>query len=162
MAEQIGSKQDAVELATEDEVTESAEMQQDLGKEPKAGTHLDHRQMKLLAALVCNPDIQLACKATDVGRTTAYRWLQQPAFQEELSRQRDAVLSEALAGVKTLAARAVAELAGLLGATDDRLRRQACNDILAHALRFREMENLERRLAVVEKQMKHKKGGRNS
>ena len=162
MAEQLESKQGAVEFAAEGEVTGAAEMQQDPEKGPSTDAQPNPRQMKLLAALVCNPDIQLACKAAGLSRTTAYTWLKQPAFEQELRRQRDAVLSEALAGVKTLAARAVAELARLMDATDDRLRRQACNDILAHALRFRDIEDLERRLADLEKQLKNKKGGRNS
>ena len=109
MAEQIVSTQDAVQFAAEDEVTGFAEMQQDPDKGPSTETHLNPRQVRLLAALVSNSDIQLACKTAEVSRTAAYSWLKQPAFQKELSRQRDAVLSEALASVKTLAARAVAD-----------------------------------------------------
>jgi c-di-GMP-related signal transduction protein len=109
--------------------------------------------MTLLTALVGNPDVQLASKAAGVSRSTAFRWMRQPAFQEELTRQRDAVLCETLATVKTHAVRAVATLVGLLSVKDDRLRRQVCNDILDRAMKVRELEDLERRLVALEKAM---------
>ncbi len=58
--------------------------------------------------------------------------------------------------VKTHATRAMAELVKLLGSDDDRLRRLICNDILGHALRVRELEDFERRLAALEKASKDK------
>jgi hypothetical protein len=123
------------------------------GDGPAPAPRLAPRQLALISALVCNPDLQAACKAAGVSRTTAYRWLKHPAFGEELARQRDAVLTEALAAVKTHATQAVTELATLLTAKDERLRRLVCNDILAHALRVRELEDIERRLLILEKRM---------
>lgn len=120
-------------------------------REPEPGAQLTIRQRRLLSVLVADPDIQAAARAAGVGRTTAHRWLRQPAFRDELARQRDAVLSEALGSVKAHATRAVAELMKLLNTGDERLRRQICNDILGHALRVRELEDIERRLAILEK-----------
>ena len=88
-----------------------------------------------------------------MGRTTAHRWMKLPAFQDELTRQRDAVLGEALAQVRTYTARAVTELATLLSDPDGRLRRLACNDILDHALKIRNTEDIERRLLILEKRL---------
>jgi hypothetical protein len=112
---------------------------------------LTARQKRLLAALVLDPDIQAAAKAVGVGRTTAHRWLREPAFRDELARQRGAVLGAALGIMKAHASRAVAELAKLLDTGNERLRRQVCNDILVHALRIRDQEDIERRLAILEK-----------
>jgi hypothetical protein len=121
---------------------------------------LTPKQLGLLAALTCDADIQAACAAAKVSRTTAYRWMKEPAFLNELARQRDAAFSAALDSVKTQAARAVSELTGLLGAKDDRLRRLVCNDLLAHAMKVRELEDFEKRLTVLEKAMTGKgKGG---
>lgn len=117
------------------------------------------RQKKLLAAFVVNPDVQAACKAAGIGRTTAYRWLREPAFRDALGRERDAVLTEALSAVKAHVTRAVSELAKLLKAKDDRLRRLACNDILGHALKVRELEDIEARLAALERALEER-GGR--
>jgi hypothetical protein len=57
-----------------------------------------------------------------------------------------------LAKVKTHAARAVTKLAEFVHAEDDRVSRQACNDILGHALKGRELDDFERRLAAWEKE----------
>ena len=108
-------------------------------------------QMKLMTALVGNQDMTAACEVAGVSRATAYRWLKEPAFEEELGRLRDEVLSEALATVKTHAARAVARLAELMDAEDDRVSRQACKDIIGHALMVREQDGFERRMAGLEK-----------
>jgi hypothetical protein len=124
------------------------------------GLRLPPGQMALLTALVSNPDVPLASKAAGVSRATAFRWMRQAAFREELTRQRDEVLGEALATVKTHASRAAATLVGLLSATDDRLRRQVCNDILDRAIKVRELEDLERRLVALEKAMENKQNRR--
>ena len=77
-------------------------------------TRLSAQQMTLLTALVINPDMPLAYEAAGVSRATAYRWIKEPTFQEELTRRRDEVLTEALATSKIHAARAMARWAGLL------------------------------------------------
>ena len=125
------------------------------GDETAPSMELTFRHQQLIGALVVAPDIQSACKAVGVGRTTAHRWLNDPTFRAELARQRDAVLVEALDSVKTHAAQAMTELAGLLKSKDDRLRRLICNDLLGHAIRVRELEDIERRLAALEKGAKH-------
>ena len=111
------------------------------------------QQMLLLEALVQNPNIQAACAATGVGRTTAYRWMEEPAFMAELERQRDIVLTVALQSVKTSATKAAKELTALLDVQDERLRRQVCNDVLTRAVKIRELEDFERRLAALESRL---------
>ena len=119
---------------------------------------LTSEKMRLLEILVFNSDMQAAAEAVGVSRATAYRWLQEREFKEELARQRDAVLSTAMAGIKTLAERAVTELANLLNTKDDRLRRQLCNDLLSHAIKVRELEDYENRLVALEKATQEKRG----
>lgn len=114
---------------------------------------LSGKQLILLLALVADPDIRSATKAAGVSRATAFRWLAQPAFRDELTRRRDEVLSRALADIKAHATRAVEALSQLLNTADDRLRRQVCNDILDRAIKVRELEDFERRLIALEKAM---------
>lgn len=118
---------------------------------PTPNTGLTMQQRKLLVELVKTTDIQAACKAADVGRTTAYRWLAQPAFADELANLRNGAMKEALDTVKSLTTRAAQELSQLLDTKDERLRRQICKDILGHTLKVREIEGLERRVTVLEK-----------
>ena len=121
------------------------------GDSPPTPAEFSPQQQRLLAALAAAPDMQSAVKLAGVGRTTVHRWMQQPAFRDELNRRRDAVFAEALASVKTHAGRAVTELTRLLRVKDNRLRRLVCNDILEHGLNIREFEDIERRLTVLEK-----------
>ena len=111
---------------------------------------LSPRQKKLVAALVADPDIQAACASIGVARSTAYRWLEEPVFADVLKTARDRVLDEALGRVKSHVTRAVDELAKLMNDLDASTRRLACNDILRHAIKAREMEDITKRLDVLE------------
>ncbi len=117
------------------------------------GNHLTVRHMRLLEALVRDPNVLKACESVGVSRATAYRWMEEPTFKAELERQRDAVLTTAMAGVKAQSIRAAEELAVLLGTKDERLRRMVCNDVLTRSMKVREMEEFERRLVALENQL---------
>ena len=114
-------------------------------------------KMKLVAALVFEHDIQTAAMSVGVSRMTAYRWMKEEAFTEELVRQRDAVLTASLESVKTSSARAVTALTALLNVQDERLRRLVCNDILTCAMKIRELDDFERRLTALEKRVEEAK-----
>ena len=114
-------------------------------------------KMKLVAALVFEHDIQTAAMSVGVSRVTAYRWMKEAAFTEELVRQRDAVLTASLESVKTSSARAAAALTALLDVQDERLRRLVCNDILTRAMKIRELDDFERRLTALEKRAEEAK-----
>jgi hypothetical protein len=115
---------------------------------------LNANQLRLLAALVISTDLQTACTTANVSRTSAYLWMKQPAFQEELKRQRNAAYRDAMTTVKVNATRAAAEMVRLLDESDPNLRWLVCRDILARAVRIHEMEEIEPRLAAIEKAMK--------
>jgi transposase len=117
------------------------------------------RQQRLLVEMVRTPDTQAAAKAAGVGRSTVYRWLQNPAFADELVQRRNHVLNEALESVKTLTGRAARELGALLDTPDERLRRHVCRDILTHSVKVRELEEIEQRLTRLEQAMHCEKKG---
>ncbi len=73
-----------------------------------------------------------------------------PAFRDALARERDAVLNDALSAVKVHVTKAVETLAKLMRIDDPITRRLACNDILRHALKVRELEDFEKRIASIE------------
>lgn len=122
-----------------------------MDKSPAPSTEFTIQQQKLLVELMKTSDIQAACTAAGVGRTTAYRWLAQPAFADELASLRNGAMKEALEMVKSLTTRAARELSRLLDTKDERLRRQICKDILSHTIKMREIDGLERRITVLEK-----------
>lgn len=143
-----------------DELADSGEMEGEI--DVCAKMELTLRHQKLLGALVVDPDIQAACKTADVSRSTAHRWLRHPDFRDELARQREALFTETLNSAKSHAARAMAELARLMGSKDDRLRRQVCNDIIDRAIKVRELNDLEQRLVALEKTMEDKQNRRHA
>jgi hypothetical protein len=73
------------------------------------------------------------------------------AFQAELCKERNAVLSDALAAIKIHTRAAVDCLAALLQSKDEQCRRSAANDILRAALKVHDQENMSARLDVLEK-----------
>jgi transposase-like protein len=121
---------------------------------------LTPQQMRLIAVLATSTNVQAASREVEINRSTAYQWMKQPAFHDELQRQRNAILKEALVNVKINATRAAAELVGLLDEDDPGLRRLVCRDILDRASRIYDMENIETRLAAMEKALKQQHGAR--
>ena len=119
----------------------------------ESGEELTARQQRLLVELVKNPDLQSAARAAGVGRTTAYRWLDQPAFAGELSQRRNEAMKEALSSIKAHTARAATELTRLLDTDDERLRWRICSEILRNAIKVRELEEIEQRLMLVEQKL---------
>lgn len=115
------------------------------------------KQRKLIAAILVAPDIQAACRASKIGRTTAHRWLREdPRFCDELARRQDEVFGAALRAIKGHAVKAVDELARLLTSKDSRLRRLTANDILNQAIKAKELVEHEARLAALEAAMREK------
>ena len=61
---------------------------------------LSERQKKAIPFLVQSPTVEDGCKAAKISRETYYQWLANPLFKDELKRQRDQVIEDALKFVK--------------------------------------------------------------
>ena len=79
-----------------------------------------------------------------------FKWLKKPAFKNELIKQRDIVITEALETLKANTGQAVRALVGLLKTEKESLKRQVANDIINHVLKVVEVQEIERRLDEVE------------
>lgn len=124
-----------------------------------AAAQMSLKQARLVAALLAGSDVQTAAKTAGVGCSTVHRWLKLPAFQEALADQRDALMRESLASVKNHTGRAVSQLAALLDTPDERLRRSVCNDILQHAIKVHELQEVEHRLSALEARLDDQQKG---
>lgn len=111
---------------------------------------LTPRQIKLICILAENPNIKLAAEQAGVGRTTAHRWMKEPAFQEELACQRHSILKDAMNSVQSHTTRAVQELVKLMDSSNEWLRKQTCKEILNYSLKIRAVEDVEKRLCALE------------
>jgi hypothetical protein len=58
---------------------------------------LSRKQHALILALLSNPSVDQACKACGVGRSSFYRYLQDPVFRREWADAKAAGFSEAIA-----------------------------------------------------------------
>ena len=76
-----------------------------------------------------------------------------PEFKGELERQRDEVATEAFGILSHNFTKAVETLVGLLDNADNRLKRLAAKDVIDFIIRHKEIEDLKKRLAEIEKRL---------
>ena len=114
---------------------------------------LTARQVKFLPVLLASPTYTEACRTGRVSRETLYEWLRQPQFKAELARRRDELVAEGFALLSQSVSRAVETLVGLLDGSDGRLKRLAARDILDQHVKFREVDDLTRRIEAIEERL---------
>jgi hypothetical protein len=129
--------------------TESDKTRQN-DSEPK----LTARQAKFLPVLLASPTYTEACRKGRVSRDTLYEWLKDPAFKAELGRRRDELVAQGFAFLSQSVGKAVETLVGLLDAGDGRLKRLAAKDILDQHGKFREQDELTRRIEAIEERLR--------
>ena len=111
---------------------------------------LTRRQKKLLPLLISLPSEQQACDAAKVSRSTLYSWKQQEAFIDALQAAQDDAFAESLSKVKVNATAAVETLLELMAAGKQDVRARCAALILEHGIKIRQVEELEKRLAMLE------------
>ncbi len=111
---------------------------------------LTDRQLKAIPYLVSSPTLEEGRKKARVSKNALFTWLRDPVFKNELQRQRNVVITEALEILKGHLVKATESLVDLLETDSDSLRRHVANDIIGHALKWKEIEDLEKRLCDVE------------
>lgn len=117
---------------------------------------LTARQAKFLPILLASPTYTDACRKGRVSRDTLYEWLRQPPFRAELDRQRTELADQGLALLSQSVVKAVETLAGLLDNGDGRLQRLAAKDILDQHAKFRELDELTRRIETIETRLEQR------
>jgi len=116
----------------------------------KNASELTNRQLLAINHIIASPTIEEACRRAKISKGSLYTWLKEKSFSEELKRQRDEVVKDSLARLKTAITRAVEELIKLMDSPKPELRRLACKDILEYALKSIELEDIEGRIDQLE------------
>ena len=109
----------------------------------------------LLQALACGATVENAARKAEMSERTAYRRLDDPVFLNQLEQLRaDMVLRTAgmLTGAGMGAVKVLVELQND-AAQPAAVRRRSARDVLEMGLKFREIAQLEQRLAAIEAQM---------
>ena len=120
-------------------------------QEPHESGELTERQRKAIPFLMASPTYEEGRKKAGISKNALYEWLRNPIFKEELRRQREAVVTEALEALKGSMTRASAVLIALLHTENEALRRHVANDVIGHVLKARELMEIEERLTQVER-----------
>ena len=104
----------------------------------------------LVTALAVGATIEQAAERAGVSPRTAHRRLAEPEFRARVDEARAELLGRALARLQATCTSAVTTLADLLTAESESVRLGAARSILDVALRWREQDELARRLDNVE------------
>ena len=113
-------------------------------------TNLSNKQLLTITHILNSSSIEEACKKANISRSTYYSWLKNDEFKAKLKQQRGEMIKTALDRLRLAITKAVEELIKLTEAKREEVRRLACNDIITHALKSIEIEEIEQRLDKIE------------
>ena len=112
---------------------------------------LTRKQVEAIPHLVGARSLEEGCKKARVAKSTLYQWLKDETFKNELERQRDEVIREALERLKASITRAVDGLIKLAEDKEKGIRLRAIEKILDFFLKVKEVDEIEVRLEKVER-----------
>jgi len=110
-----------------------------------------NKKESALLILASSPSYAEAARLLEVDPSTIYEWLKDKEFSDRLEQLRNSIFTEAISKLKGHSTRAVDTLADLLTDESSQVRREAANDILNHATKLKEVQEIEARLKVLEK-----------
>jgi hypothetical protein len=84
--------------------------------------------------------MEAAAKIAKVPKSTAYLWMNQPAFQAELGRQKERLFREAMDLLTKSLKQAAGVYLSLLESESENLRARVCEGIFDRVLKLREQE----------------------
>jgi hypothetical protein len=105
----------------------------------------------LVVALAGGATVQEAARAAGVSERTVYRRLEDGTFRHAVAEARSGLIGRAAGVLARVCAAAAMTLADLLEAESETVRLGACRSILELGVKLRESEELERRLAELER-----------
>lgn len=115
---------------------------------------LTDRQKKSLPYFASSKSYEEGCRKAGISKNTLYEWLKDPLFKARLGEMRDLFIEEAVDVLKSNITKATDVLVALLDHKESpSLVRSVANDIIGHVFKFHEMQEVERRLDVLERQI---------
>ena len=111
---------------------------------------LSPRQQSALPIVAASPTLAQAARASGIGQTTLYRWLDDDRFREELTRLREDAADFARHELKGLMLRSVSVLAEALEDPDKAVRLRAARYALSFAARISEAQSLRKEIHDLE------------
>jgi len=112
---------------------------------------LNNKQLRAIPILIGCDTVEQAAQQIGIARTTIYSWMEKDEFNQAVSAARKKVLDKAMNKLTNVTMKAVITLEKLLDAESEAVRRAAANDVINHAVKYRELSEIEERLETVER-----------
>lgn len=121
------------------------------------GEKATRKQDALICALLLEPTVEQAAKKVGIGTTTAFRWLQDPAFQESYREARRMAVSQAIGQLQQASTEAVATLRKIMNDKEAPAasRVTAARTVLDTSLKAIELEDLAQRIEKLEQSLQN-------
>jgi hypothetical protein len=118
-----------------------------------ASAKLGSKKEGAILALLSQRSIDDAARVAGVGPRTLYRWMKEPAFDAAYRDGKRAAFSQSIARLHQMASAAVTTLGKTMvdPSTPPATRVRAAGSILDHAAKAIELEDMEARLAALER-----------
>ncbi len=108
------------------------------------------RQQSALSIIAASPSVAQAARASGVGQSTIYRWMEDDDFRGELSRIRQQSAELARRELQGLMLRSVSVLADAMEDPDKAVRLRAARYAMSFAVRISEIEDLRKQVQELE------------
>ena len=118
---------------------------------------LSPRKARLIPFIIAAPSIEEGCRRAEISTVTFYEYLKDEDFVAELKKARETTVNDALENMKSAATKAVDKLVGLLDSEDENIRRRASVDILTFITKWKEISEVEGKLAQIERVVMERK-----
>ena len=114
---------------------------------------IGRKQEEAVVALLSNRNIEDAARACNIPARTIYRWLREPAFDAAYRLARRQAFGQSIARLQQASSAAATTLMKVMVApeTPASTRVRAAESILTHAAKAIEIEDIEARVAAVER-----------
>ena len=107
-----------------------------------AGGIFSQRQLVALPYIAIYPSVTRAAEAAGISRTTIYRWLDDPAFRDELARLRLQCSNLARQKLQGLMVRGVSVISDTMEDPDPAIRLRAARYALSYSARLTELQKV--------------------
>jgi DNA-binding MurR/RpiR family transcriptional regulator len=122
------------------------------------GQKYEQKKEGAICALLQEPSIEMAAKKAGISESTLFRWLKLEEFQEEYRAAKKELVNHAICRLQHSAGKAVDALAEIMEDKESpsSSRVSAAKTILEISFKAFEIEELERRIAALEKLIKER------
>jgi hypothetical protein len=130
-----------------------------MSKMAENGKNLTPRQEEAIIALLTNPNVEHAARAVKIGPRTLYRWQQEPEFDKAYRKARRDAFGQGTARLQQASGAAVSSVLKIMldQHTPASTKLRAADLVLTHGAKAIEIEDIEARVAELERAAESKK-----